>query len=642
MKRSFPTLLAVLALLAPPALGARLQREPDAVTPARFDEIPFRFVGPDQRPLPGAEVRCVLESTVHAPSLPGEPRPAPADVVRALFERSGPVLDTDSDGVLRVQWPRQRGLLIAARHGERFGLAWMPHDWRESLGDRLAEQLPWTLSLDEGDEFPVLVEDARGERVTDAGLRVRCDAGSLGCGSSSLMVPPPPRWSGVDPPVIGVDELLSPPIQQMLDPSKRTQLTVLRLPPTGSVEIELRTADGQPYLQGTLVTLSLVEAQTPDMARRFEREPRVSVSEISREGRVRFDHVSLFRELEVSVSGRLQATARFAGPEQLGQNVKHTVFLDPLAIEPPAPPPGGPDEPFVEASLAGSLHLDPLVPHDQLAIVLSTSGPRARMQETHLQPEGVFEFPTFPAGPAKLEIYCRPMRVFPDDERPVLFRADLVLASGENAPSELAGIDLRGKVFAHRLDFTGLDQTRGFTARVFFSPARRLGTMPLARRAYHRVFQLPCVIASPWPSIDAEVFAGSYRSLALRDVGARVEVALRPGLPVKLRLKTDGVLPEPPHYLKAVLMPVNQGDYGFDWEGPAFDATGTLLTTAWDIGRMRVRWIAATYENDHLQGGGTLYDVAPQFVDVYESPLEQVIDVSLPAEELARMFAERD
>jgi hypothetical protein len=127
----------------------------------------------------------------------------------------------------------------------------------------------------------------------------------------------------------------------------------------------------------------------------------------------------------------------------------------------------------------------------------------------------------------------------------------------------------------------------------------------------------------------------------LHALAGRTEVELEPALPVRLLLGTDGALPAPPRRLKAVLAPPERSGIGIDWEGPAFGPEHEIRTCAWRPGRMQVLWIVAEYADDLSRGGGRVAEVfPPQFVDVLETAGEQVFELPIPAEELARILAE--
>ena len=642
MKRLSLFALVALGSLAPSPLDAQRSRAPQAERAPRLgpDEFRFRIVDADGRAVQAAEVRIAIDrvSPPVTPDPSGQRSPStppPAKLVEDLFASAGG-MHTDSAGDVRVQWPRGRGLLLLARRGEDFAVSWFRGDWRETDGKYLRNR-PQRVRLESDGAFPVLVLNSLGETV-NATVFVRGNEWSARAGSARLRTGAV-QCDATDPDerlVVGVDALLPTPVQMEIDAKRsRSELIVLRLPPVGSVHVDVLEPDGRRTKDHAYVTLRLAPESVPESARRFESASGPCAGAVTIDGVARFDYVGLGLELDASLTG-IAVPTRIHGPSSPGETVSAQLDLE---REPDARP-ASPPQPVAshsqtEGTLSGSLRLDPHVPADQIELVLSSRSDPANGREASasIDRAGRFSFAGFPVGPARLEVWPRSARILSNEERPVVQRLDLVVAEGEN--HELAPIDLRGKLFAHRVELDGLDPTRPFHARVFFTQSGR----PLSKRCYERVFQLPLVFASPWPSVEAEIFAPGYRSLSLRGVGERVQIRLEPGIPVKLRLTTDGVLPAPPRYLKAVLVPAEEPDFGFDWEGPAFDATHTLTTTAWRPGRMQVRWIVARYGADRVQGGGAVAEVfPPQFVDVYESAYEQVFDVSISAEELARIL----
>lgn len=158
-----------------------------------------------------------------------------------------------------------------------------------------------------------------------------------------------------------------------------------------------------------------------------------------------------------------------------------------------------------------------------------------------------------------------------------------------------------------------------------------------------RFFDPGLEFVTPWPRVDLELFVPGYRSVALRAFGGRAEIALEPGLPVRLRLVTTGVLPAPPRDLHAVLVPVGEARVGIDWEGPAFGPTRELVTLAWGPGRMKVEWIVAEHGADGSQGGGIVREATEaQYVVLVDTTAEQVFELTLSAEDLARFFPDEE
>lgn len=293
----------------------------------------------------------------------------------------------------------------------------------------------------------------------------------------------------------------------------------------------------------------------------------------------------------------------------------------PLALQGPPPPAPG--------SLRVALRLDPEIPRRSVEFTLRCASRDPRLAYGHglFDRDGSLVYDSLVPGPARLEVW--PVTARSPEARRFL-ALDVTIAAEGPTPLEL---DLRAKLFRHRIALEGLDPRYPFTARVHFDVTGYAG-LP---RFYHRVWQPPIEFVSPHPRIDAVLFAPGYRTVRLRGLGELETVRLEPGIPVRLRLHAPGGLPAPPRYLKASLVPAWQPEIGFDWQGPAFDASCQLVTRVGEPGRMRVAWIAAEHEEEG-QGGGTVIELdEPTFVDVLDSSKEQVFDLELSAEELARL-----
>jgi hypothetical protein len=279
------------------------------------------------------------------------------------------------------------------------------------------------------------------------------------------------------------------------------------------------------------------------------------------------------------------------------------------------------------------LLLDPGIPARAIEIKLHDDSPAARRAALSplLSSDGAFSFSTVPVGPARLEVSTHGF--LPAAERRPLVQARVEVAAGESPATDPVEIDLRGKVFAHTIALKGLEREHGFQASAFFAPARQ----SQRSRVYLRTGQLPVVLVSPWEALDVEIRVPGHRDVSLLDLREPATVALEPGLRVRLRLQTDGQLPKPPLYLKAALLPDERSNLGIDWDGPAFDERREIVLFAGKPGRARVAWIAAKHDGSG-GGGGSSGWVRAQYVDVKDTPHEQVFEVTLSAAELAEIL----
>ncbi|HVS11844.1 MAG TPA: carboxypeptidase-like regulatory domain-containing protein, partial [Planctomycetota bacterium] len=320
---------------------------------------------------------------------------------------------------------------------------------------------------------------------------------------------------------------------------------------------------------------------------------------------------------------------KLRGPRAPGETVCTTLTFEPpdsadLARARPSP------SPPATGSLRGRVLLDPGIPARAIELKLHDDSPAARRAALSplLSADGAFSFSSVPVGPARLEVSTHGF--LPAAERRPLFQARVEVAAGESPATDPVEIDLRGKVFAHTIALKGLERGHDFQASAFFAPARQ----SQRSRVYLRTGQLPVVLVSPWEALDVEIRVPGHRDVSLLDLRERATVELEPGIPVRLRLRTDGALPEPPRYLKATLVAVDDSHQGIDWGGPAFDAKGEILIYAGKPGPAKVVWIAAKHEGS----GGIRDTVRAQYVVVRDVPQEQVFDVSLSAAELAEIL----
>lgn len=639
--------LGVLALTAP-ALAAAPQRTEVAPKDRRTsDEVVLLVVDRGGRPLPEAEVRFAVEDekpgAVRDPSVPGgwrqalrlENMPAPGLVDALLAHR--PVVRPDASGEVRCSLPGDRGLLVEAGCGELWGFRWFPRDWRETAGRAHPEGEPLRLELVPDWPLVVQVLDDAGYPLDRATVRLRCGGwGRSHTGEGELRSPHLgyELRGESEPLVVTLDALLSPPVRATLDPRRPPAgPVVLRMPACGSVHVQVLEPDGRPSEKTCRISLRLVPEPAPASGRRFEpsgRQPGVGVLAVK--GSATVDGVSLGREIGISLGDDgAVAETRIPGPVRPGETVEVDLRKGPgtpdraepvLSRAVPEPAPSG--------ELEGFVLLDPAIPPDELDVRVQPRSGGAPCHATALGRDGRFTLSGLPPGPAELEIRARAARE-------AVFALEVEVVPGASADPRLAALDLRGKLFAHSIALSGLDPERPFHARAFFRPASQWTPTP----CYLRAWELPLVIVAPWRAIDVDVYVPGRRSVSLLAVSGREEVALEPALPVRLVLKTDGALPAPPRVLKAVLAPLDVPGVGIDWEGPAFGPERELRTIAWGPGRMQVRWIVAEYAEDLSSGGGTSPEVwPPQYVDVQDSPLEQVFEVSISAAELARILAE--
>lgn len=608
-----------LALAAIPALP---QEGPPRVA--------LRVVGPDGAPVGDAELRFALEDehggAIPAPGVRGGFRQGlRLDDAPRASQIENLLRDHEFGTVLSLDWPRERGLLVEARHGEAWGFAWFPRDWRETTGRDHPAGEPLEIEIAPDWDLAVEVLDAASQPVRNATLRLlREDRLVLGLSTD--------RWPVVfehlgfelrhdrSAATIRVDGLFSAPVEARVEPRHRPAgPLVLRLPPTGSVELVLQDPDGLPLEREWSVLLG-----------RAGREPRSGGQ--SRDGRILFPLVALGQTLDVRFPGRIEDEPEtFAGPTWAGERVVRTLLTPRRAPEPsqaadaftaatPVVPTG---------SFQGRVLLDEGLPNHALEIELVDPLQRLGVLSLNLKSSGHFEASEIPSGRYRLELTPRGMATVPEHDRPYLYRAEFELAPGENPRPELAALDLRGKLFVHRVRFSG-DSLPDSECVALFGPR----TWPTSQRGYLRLPAGAPLLVSAWPEVDVELYIPGHRRVELAGLGAERTVALEPGLPVALDL-VGAPVPAAPVRLAAVLMPEGSARHAIDWKAPAFQPARPLETTAYAPGPNRVLWLLTRGGRGQMRETET-----PMLVDVRDLGMRQNFTLELAPEELARWLAE--
>lgn len=102
---------------------------------------------------------------------------------------------------------------------------------------------------------------------------------------------------------------------------------------------------------------------------------------------------------------------------------------------------------------------------------------------------------------------------------------------------------------------------------------------------------------------------------------------------MRLVLRGDGKLPEPPIHVKAVLAPEGDSGGALDWGAPAFGEERETVVDVAGPGRMQVHWLVERRSSGSSMAT-TLRAEEPQTVEVLDLPGEQRVEVEL-TEELA-------
>lgn len=582
--------------------------------------IEIRPVDESGEALPGAEVLYVLRAE--------ESGGASVDWIDGWIESSGrPAFS--GDGFITVPWPEGDALFLVARHAERWGFTWLAH------GDpRVRPGEPLELALAPDWNVEVLAREGSG-RLVDR-LPVRLSGGKvrrqeLTRGGVPLVFPHVGFEShGAEKPlVVEVPGLLEPPVRVTIGPGRPQGPVTLTVPATGTVEVQLVGPDGR-GVENVLVGLTLLPLEDPDPHRRLGPPPeprRIDVA--AREGLARFEHVPVGRSFEARVPGGEALVV--VGPTASGETVRALLTCPaPATVERSAGPPTPVAPRPARARLEGTLLLDPGVPPGEVTVVLRSTVSQ-RESRAMVRAAGDFLFAAEEPRACSLEVFPRGAQALVD--RPIVHRDTFDLGPGETI--DVGAVDLRGKLFAHRVGVRGAERWPK-QGRAFY---RRSGRT-LEPFLYSWADQADLTLVSPWPRIDLNLYLPGFRVVELVGVKDETEVTLEPGLPVRLRLHTDGALPEPPVFVKAMLVPVDaEAGQGLDFEGASFGPTRELVTTAWKPGRQRVVWLRSERRADGWGNSGVWPEVSPaQTVEVLDLRGEQVFDVSIPAEELARLL----
>jgi hypothetical protein len=269
-------------------------------------EVLYRDLGPDVTP----EQRNALAHPVE---------------IEALLAGGSPIeRRTDDTGRARV--PAPNGPVVAiARSGDRFGCAGVHDTGVDRVRIRIGPD--WSL--------PIQVVDSAGRPVVGVPVALR-QRGAWRIDEPVVVRTEAPDGIGRVPHagariaasaangiwLAAVQAVLREPLEREIDPSVTpSEPVVLVLPETGSVDVQVLEADGQPYSDLAQVHLA---AAGPGPAG----EPAAA---ISRGGRARYDFVELGLDLRASAnrlrSGPGRAEATGPGPRAAGESIALTLRL---------------------------------------------------------------------------------------------------------------------------------------------------------------------------------------------------------------------------------------------------------------------------------------------------------------------------
>jgi hypothetical protein len=206
------------------------------------------------------------------------------------------------------------------------------------------------------------------------------------------------------------------------------------------------------------------------------------------------------------------------------------------------------------------------------------------------------------------------------------------VAAGATASDPGLAIDLRGRLFVHRLEFVTPEPGLGLQGELTFGPAGD----GAAKRDSTFFHQREHELLTTYAELDLLVMARGYRVERLQGVREAATIHLRRGLPVRIVLRGPARLPEPPCFIKAVLAPPDAPYQGIDWGAPTFDETREILVRAPSPGKMKVHWVVERRTSG--SSVATARDLAPeQIVEIRDLDVEQTVEVTLTEEQMAEL-----
>jgi hypothetical protein len=276
-------------------------------------------------------------------------------------------------------------------------------------------------------------------------------------------------------------------------------------------------------------------------------------------------------------------------------------------------------------AIVGSVLVDEEIPRDSIYVELTgeieyLDYPNRR---THLSEEGTFELEQLLPG-------TYGVRVRIDQHREVLREIEevVVLSNETTRDARLAAIDLRGALFARQVTFLvdGGDDAR-VQGQLSYGP---VGAERLEGHLWFHERELTLV--STDDVLDVEVSARGFRAVLLDGVQGDFEVRLEQGLKVRVVLRGDASIPDPPIFVKVALTPADGSHGSLDFGAPAFDEKREIMVRVPNAGEMSVRWII-----ERRSGGGSMATTAnvepEQTVQVLDQQ-GQTVEVTLSEEQM--------
>jgi hypothetical protein len=283
--------------------------------------------------------------------------------------------------------------------------------------------------------------------------------------------------------------------------------------------------------------------------------------------------------------------------------------------------------------IEGRLLLDPSVASAELRVYAQRASegqePDWNVRQRHkakLQPDGAFKI-------APLEPGSYDLQVFGTSHSDALLSVPSfrVLSGAGCDDPRLAGIDLRGKLTAFRLELVPPDPSDSVLGNIEVRPLVD-GAEAFDLSLHHGNVS----IVVPGPAAQVAIKVSGFRPEMLERVSADTRVQLRRGPRVRLKAPADAQIPAAPLFVKASLAPVGGKGRGYDhFQAAVFDLNRELVLHAPGAGEFVVRWsIEERTENSVSTWTCNVPD--EQRITVLESDVEQIFEIRWPAEALAQ------
>jgi hypothetical protein len=283
--------------------------------------------------------------------------------------------------------------------------------------------------------------------------------------------------------------------------------------------------------------------------------------------------------------------------------------------------------------IEGRLLLDPSVASAELRVYAQRASegqePDWNVRQRHkakLQPDGAFKI-------APLEPGSYDLQVFGTSHSDALLSvpSSRVLSGAGCDDPRLAGIDLRGKLTAFRLELVPPDPSDSVLGNIEVRPLVD-GAEAFDLSLHHGNVS----IVVPGPAAQVAIKVSGFRPEMLERVSADTRVQLRRGPRVRLKAPADAQIPAAPLFVKASLAPVGGKGRGYDhFQAAVFDLNRELVLHAPGAGEFVVRWsIEERTENSVSTWTCNVPD--EQRITVLESDVEQIFEIRWPAEALAQ------